>query len=212
MKRLILFLTIILIPMMAVAVISIGIPSVEIKKVDTNGDVEPKPNLEPEVKEELPTPINVFDVDEARCLAENIYHEARNQGTAGWLAVAAVTLNRVTDRRFPNTICEVVFQAETTESWRTKSKDVPDIERIYYPVRHRCQFSWYCDGKPDDINQLGIYMDIMQFSKILLTSRVMMFDITDGATFYHADYVMPSWAKSKIKTIEIGDHIFYRWK
>ena len=198
--------------MMAVAVISIGMPSVEIKKVDTNGDVEPKPNLEPEVKEELPTPINVFDVDEARCLAENIYHEARNQGTAGWLAVAAVTLNRVTDRRFPNTICEVVFQAETTESWRTKSKDVPDIERIYYPVRHRCQFSWYCDGKPDDINQLGIYMDIMQFSKILLTSRVMMFDITDGATFYHADYVMPSWAKSKIKTIEIGDHIFYRWK
>jgi len=212
MKRLILFLTIILIPMMAVAVISIGMPSVEIKKVDTNGDVEPKPNLEPEVKEELPTPINVFDVDEARCLAENIYHEARNQGTAGWLAVAAVTLNRVTDRRFPNTICEVVFQAETTESWRTKSKDVPDIERIYYPVRHRCQFSWYCDGKPDDINQLDIYMDIMQFSKILLTSRVMMFDITDGATFYHADYVMPSWAKSKIKTIEIGDHIFYRWK
>ncbi len=198
--------------MMAVAVISIGIPSVEIKKVDTNGDVEPKPNLEPEVKEELPTPINVFDVEEARCLAENIYHEARNQGTAGWLAVAAVTLNRVTDDRFPDSICGVVFQAETTESWRTKGKDVPDIERVYYPVRHRCQFSWYCDGKPDDINQLGIYMDIMQFSKILLTSRVMMFDITDGATFYHADYVMPSWAKSKIKTIEIGDHIFYRWK
>jgi|TARA_A100001388_G_C28729240_1_gene480615 spore germination cell wall hydrolase CwlJ-like protein len=212
MKRLILFLTIILIPMMAVAVISIGMPSVQIEKVDTNGDVEPKPNLEPEVKEELPTPINVFDVEEARCLAENIYHEARNQGTAGWLAVAAVTLNRVTDDRFPDSICGVVFQSETRESWRTKGKDVPDIERVYYPVRHRCQFSWYCDGKPDDINQLGIYMDIMQFTKILLTSRVMMFDITDGATFYHADYVMPSWAKSKIKTIEIGDHIFYRWK
>ena len=198
--------------MMAVAVISIGIPSVQVEKVDTNGDVEPKPNLEPEVKEKLPTPINVFDVEEARCLAENIYHEARNQGTAGWLAVAAVTLNRVTDDRFPDSICDVVFQSETRESWRTKGKDVPDIERVYYPVRHRCQFSWYCDGKPDDINQLGIYMDIMQFSKILLTSRVMMFDITDGATFYHADYVMPSWAKSKIKTIEIGDHIFYRWK
>ena len=198
--------------MMAVAVISIGMPSVQIEKVDTNGDVEPKPNLEPEVKEELPTPINVFDVEEARCLAENIYHEARNQGTAGWLAVAAVTLNRVTDDRFPDSICGVVFQSETRESWRTKGKDLPDIERVYYPVRHRCQFSWYCDGKPDDINQLGIYMDIMQFTKILLTSRVMMFDITDGATFYHADYVMPSWAKSKIKTIEIGDHIFYRWK
>ena len=46
MKRLILFLTIILIPMMAVAVISIGMPSVQVEKVDTNGDVEPKPNLD----------------------------------------------------------------------------------------------------------------------------------------------------------------------
>ena len=196
--------------MMAVAVISIGIPPIQVEKLDTNGDVEPEPI--PEVEEKEFKPINVFDVEEARCLAENIYHEARNQGTAGWLAVAAVTLNRVTDDRFPDSICGVVFQAETTGSWRTKGKDVPDIERVYYPVRHRCQFSWYCDGKPDDINQLGIYMDIMQFTKILLTSRVMMFDITDGATFYHADYVMPSWAKSKIKTIEIGDHIFYRWK
>ena len=208
MKKVILFLSIILIPMMAFAVISIGIPPAQVEKVDTNDYIEPKP----EVKEELPTPTNVFDVDEARCLAENIYHEARNQGTAGWLAVSAVTLNRVTDDRFPDSICGVVFQAETKESWRTKGKDVPDIERIYYPVRHRCQFSWYCDGKPDDITHISIYMDIMQFTKILLTSRVMMFDITDGATFYHADYVTPSWAKSKIKTIEIGDHIFYRWK
>ena len=194
--------------MLAFAVISIGIPPAQVEKVDTNDYIEPKP----EVKEKLPTPTNVFDVDEARCLAENIYHEARNQGTAGWLAVSAVTLNRVTDDRFPNSICGVVFQAETKESWRTKGKDVTDIERIYYPVRHRCQFSWYCDGKPDDITHISIYMDIMQFTKILLTSRVMMFDITDGATFYHADYVTPSWAKSKIKTIEIGDHIFYRWK
>ena len=196
--------------MMAVAVISIGIPSVQVEKVDTNGDIEPEPI--PEVEEKEFKPINVFDVEEARCLAENIYHEARNQGTAGWLAVAAVTLNRVTDDRFPDSICGVVFQAETTESWRTKGKDVPDIERVYYPVRHRCQFSWYCDGKPDDINQLGIYMDIMQFSKILLTSRVMMFDITDGATFYHADYVRPDWSYHKKVTTEIGDHIFYTIK
>ena len=210
MKKLILFLSIILIPMVAVAVISIGIPSVQVKKVDTNSYVEPEPISE--IKQKKRKPINVFDIDEARCLAENIYHEARNQGTAGWLAVAAVTLNRVTDDRFPDSICGVVFQSETRESWRTKGKDVPDVERVYYPVRHRCQFSWYCDGKSDDIKQLDIYMDIMYFTKILLTSRAMMFDITDGATFYHADYVIQSWAKSKIKTIEIGDHIFYRWK
>ena len=37
-------------------------------------------------------------------------------------------------------------------------------------------------------------------------------DITEGATHYHADYVTPAWAKTKTKTIEIEDHIFYRWE
>ena len=183
--------------------------------VDTNKYVAPElseekleSNIEPEVELEVN-----FDIEEARCLAENIYHEARNQGTAGWLAVAAVTMNRVIDNRFPNTICEVVFQAETKESWKTKSKkDILASERIFNPIRHRCQFSWYCDGKSDDINNVSVYMEIMQFSRLLLTSETVMFDITDGATFYHADSITPSWAKSKIKTIEIGDHIFYRWK
>ena len=114
--------------------------------VDTNKYVAPElseekleSNIEPEVELEVN-----FDIEEVRCLAENIYHEARNQGTAGWLAVAAVTMNRVIDNRFPNTICEVVFQAETKESWKTKSKkDILASERIFYPIRHRCQFSWY---------------------------------------------------------------------
>ena len=46
------------------------------------------------------------------CLAVNMYHEARDQGTAGRLAVSAVVLNRVRDSRFPNTVCEVVYQAQ----------------------------------------------------------------------------------------------------
>ena len=176
-------------------------------KADTNKYIIPEPS-----EEKLESDIK-FDVKEARCLAENVYHEARNQGTAGWLAVASVTMNRVSDRRFPNTICEVVFQAETKESWKTKSKkNILASERMFYPIHHRCQFSWYCDGKSDDINNVSVYMEIMSFSRLLLTSETVMFDITDGATFYHADSITPSWAKSKIKTIEIGDHIFYRWK
>ena len=194
-----------------IGAITIVVPNL----VDTNKYVAPElseekleSNIEPEVELEVN-----FDIEEARCLAENVYHEARNQGTAGWLAVASVTMNRVIDNRFPNTICEVVFQAETKESWKTKSKkDILASERIFNPIRHRCQFSWYCDGKSDDINNVSVYMEIMQFSRLLLTSETVMFDITDGATFYHADSITPSWAKSKIKTIEIGDHIFYRWK
>ena len=94
-----------------------------------------------------PTPIIDYpDPTEVMCLAENMYHEAKNQGTAGWSAVASVTFNRIRDSRFPNTVCEVVKQGPTRESWKTRLLDIPDEERKYYPRRHRWQFSWYCDG------------------------------------------------------------------
>jgi N-acetylmuramoyl-L-alanine amidase len=180
--------------------------------IDPNDNVKLLESSEEKLESNIEPKI-VLDIEDIRCLAENIYHEARNQGTAGWLAVASVILNRVTDDRFPDTICGVVFQAETKESWKTKSKkDIPDAERIFYPVRHRCQFSWYCDGTVDDINNISIFLEIMTFTKFILTSQIMMLDITDGATFYHADYVAPDWAEAKTKTIEIGDHIFYRWR
>ena len=54
-------------------------------------------------------------------------------------------------------------------------------------------------------------MKIM-FSEMILTDGVNLLDITDGATHYHADYVSPEWKKTKTKTTEIGDHIFYRWE
>ena len=105
---------------------------------DTNSSVKLLKPPEP-IQEKLESNIGPkvsFDIKEARCLAENIYHEARDQGTAGWLAVAAVTLNRVTDDRFPDTICGVVFQAETTESWKTKGKDVPSQYQLNW---QRCR-------------------------------------------------------------------------
>jgi len=144
--------------------------------------------------------------EEISCLAKNIYFEAKNQGTGGWLAVSFVTLNRVKDRRYPNTICGVVYQGQTRPSWQ-------DPE-IMIPTRHRCQFSWYCDGKSDEIKNQSKYMDILIFSNLMLDQATSsnMIDITDGATHYHADYVLPSWASTKTKTIEIGDHIFYRWE
>lgn len=138
------------------------------------------------------------------CLADNIYHEARGQGTAGWVAVANVTLNRVIDPRFPNTVCEVTMQGPHRPSWKGTGEMIP--------VRHRCQFSWYCDGKSDKIGNDELYNKIYSLSYDLIYGIVNYVDITDGATHYHADYVMPDWAKTKTKTIEIEDHIFYRWE
>ena len=57
----------------------------------------------------------------AQCLAYNMYHEARGQGTAGIYAVSAVVLNRTHDSRFPNTVCEVVEQALLEKVGKQKS-------------------------------------------------------------------------------------------
>ena len=149
----------------------------------------------------------------AQCLALNVYHEARDQGTAGIFGVTAVVLNRVNDKRFPNTICEVVYQGPTRESWKTRRfKNLPADERIYYPIKNKCQFSWYCDGKNDTPHNKEKYQEILDLVEAILYNEVPFVDITDGALFYHADYVNPSWAKTKQRTTEIDDHIFYTWK
>ena len=148
-----------------------------------------------------------------QCFALNMYHEARDQGTAGVFAVTAVVLNRVNDSRFPNTICEVIYQGPTRESWKTRQhKDLPASERKYYPIKNRCQFSWYCDGKSDNPKDKQSYKLMLNFTEMLLSGEIQFIDITDGAQFYHADYVRPAWAKTKKRTIEIEDHIFYKWK
>mgnify|MGYP003628329525 CR=1 FL=1 len=80
---------------------------------------------------------NTMIAEALMCLALNVYHEAKNQSLIGQIAVAQVVMNRVRDERYPDTVCEVVEQGPTY-SWK---KD--------YPVKNRCQFSWYCDGKSD---------------------------------------------------------------
>ena len=137
---------------------------------------------------------------ELNCLALNMYHEARGEGTAGILAVSYVVLNRVNDSRFPDTICGVVKQGH-----HIKKK-----EGISQPIKNKCQFSWYCDGKSDQPKNKRVYDRLVSFSKYILSPDTNQIDITDGALFYHAEYVSPSWSKTKQKTANIGVHIFYR--
>ena len=148
--------------------------------------------------------VNAFRNQEAVCLAKNMYYEARNQGLAGQLAVSLVVMNRVKDDRYPNTICEVVEQGPVRESWKKNG--------VFYPIRNRCQFSWFCDGKSDDPKEPTTYGRLLDISKDLVYGHLDVVDFTEGATHYHADYVFPAWRKSKTKTVEIADHIFYRWE
>ena len=153
---------------------------------------------EPEPVVELVTEETFYSERDLECLALNSYYESRNQSVAGQIAVAQVVLNRVESRKFPDTICEVIYQGPTYTNWKGNEM----------PVRNRCHFSWWCDGKSD------IPVDVRTYHKILdmLTELVYSdtIDITDGSTHYHADYVEPDWSKKLERTVTIDDHIFYR--
>ena len=71
-----------------------------------------------------------------------------------------------------------------------------------------CQFSWYCDGKPDIIRNKRVWRECVYVAKYVILGGVP--DITYNSTHYHADYVYPWWAKKMEKTVKLGDHIFYR--
>ena len=132
------------------------------------------------------------------CLALNVYHEAKNQSFMGQVAVAQVVMNRVKDERYPNTVCDVVKQAETY-------KYKPTI-----PIKNKCQFSWYCDGKSDKPEEPKAWRDAMHVANGVYNGHIG--DFVEGATHYHAYYVNPSWAKVKKYVLRIDDHIFYKWE
>ena len=138
------------------------------------------------------------------CLALNTYHEAKNQSMIGQVATAQVVMNRVADSRFPNTICEVVKQGPHRPSWEDPNKE--------YPIRHKCQFSWYCDGKSDEPKKDSKSWRKAQDVAFLVLYDKIKLDVTEVATHYHATYVRPSWAKTKRRTTRIEKHIFYRWE
>lgn len=145
--------------------------------------------------------VQAATLDDAECLALNMYFEARDQGTAGMLAVSHVVLNRVRHERFPDTICEVIKQGPVRESWKKNG--------VYHPIRNRCQLSWWCDGKSDVPRNKKLYKRLLSIAEIIISGGHPI-DISDGALFYHAHWVTPAWSGTKHRTTRIGDHIFYR--
>tara|TARA_B100000123_G_scaffold59103_1_gene41229 strand:- start:2521 stop:3141 length:621 start_codon:yes stop_codon:yes gene_type:complete len=148
---------------------------------------------------------------ELYCLAMNIYFEAKSEPIAGQYAVADVVLNRVNDARYPNSICEVVLQGPVRESWKTKKDpDLPKEERKFNPVKHKCQFSWYCDGKADKVRDGDAWRKAQEIAYRIVNESKFR-GVTESSTHYHATYVSPKWAPQLDLVGRIGTHIFYRW-
>lgn len=123
--------------------------------------------------------------DEIQCLARNIYFEAGTEPISGKIAVAEVTMNRVNSKHFPKTICGVVYQ---------KANGV-------------CQFSWVCERSKPVVNNAN-WQDSMTIAENILISNK-KYGIIGNATYFHANYVEPSWAQTKKFVKQIGNHLFY---
>lgn len=123
------------------------------------------------------------DQKQHACLALNIYHEARGERVEGQIAVAYVTMNRVAHKKWPSTICKVVYQ----------------------PM----QFSWTHLIKQQTPREYKAWRTAKVIARDVMIGNVV--DPTKGAVYYHANYVNPSWAKYVDLSKVIGNHLFYTW-
>jgi len=120
------------------------------------------------------------------CLALNVFFEARHESTTGQIAVAEVTLNRVADKRYPDTVCEVVWE--------------------------RKQFSWTHDGKHDDPTRMSFldqraWEGIVELSEAILDNQGILLGLS--STHYHSVEVSPFWTAHYELDGRVGNHVFY---
>lgn len=135
--------------------------------------------------------IPIGDLDEqAQCLATAIYHEARGESLKGQFAVAEVILNRAQSRKFPNSICGVVYQGVVAG-------------RI-----GGCQFSFACDGRSEGMPNRRAADLANRIAYVM--ARGAHRGLTGGAQYFHTTAVNPAWSNRFTQTTQIGAHLFYR--
>ena len=117
---------------------------------------------------------------EMLCLAKNIYYEARGEPMRGKIAVAQVTLNRVTHRtEFQSNICGVVY-----------AKD---------------QFSWTKEKHREPRGEA--WREAQALAKTVIQGTAHLPDFK--ALYFHNLTVAPKWNRTKELVARIGNHIFY---
>ena len=126
---------------------------------------------------------------EHRCLAEALYYEARGEGKAGQKAIAEVIFTRVRNGNYGNSICAVVYEGAG---------------------RPHCQFSFTCNGDLKLPKKAKSWMRAQDLAARIMTGEERLNGSTGGATNFHATSVDPLWAGTLQRTVQIGNHIFYK--
>jgi hypothetical protein len=129
-------------------------------------------------------------LEDQRCLAEAMYYEARGEGRAGEEAIAEVVFHRMRTPGYPHSICGVVFEGAGR--------------------KHGCQFSFACDGSLLQPRTSAAWEQARVLAAKIMTGTVQLADITGNAISFHSADIQPGWADHLERTIQIGNHVFYR--
>lgn len=125
--------------------------------------------------------------DTLTCLSRTIYWEAKGASAADMQAVANVVLNRLGHDGFPDTVCAVVKQGSE---------------------RKACQFSWWCDGRADQIKEDQPFLEAKEIARKTLNRQLP--DNTHGALYFHDRQAAPAWRKTFVKTAQTSRFVFYK--
>lgn len=153
-------------------------PAAPVPKADTLTKAEVQA-VDPKGKE---------SVDDAiTCLSRTIYWEAKGGSRADMEAVAEVVLNRLGHEGFADTVCGVVKQDAHKKN---------------------CQFSWWCDGRPDQVVEEDQYVDAKEVARKALNQQLK--DRTHGALYFHDKSLLPESFKRYVRTAQTDRFVFYK--
>lgn len=124
------------------------------------------------------------DSTQIKCLALNVYFEARGESRIGQKAVAWVTLNRVKSGKYADNICDVVWEDN--------------------------QFEWTNDGKSDKPKDMVAFAEAMFIAYDVLQDYGHTEDPTEGSIMFHGASSNPYWEDKYEKVTRIDNHIFYK--
>lgn len=151
------------------------------------------------------SPEGTVDSEQAYCMAINIYHESASESAVGMSQVAHTVMERVRDSRYPNSPCGVILQSRK--------------DSLGNPKLYRCAFSWFCDGKIDNINfEKNGKVDKIRLRSFVYSSAVAV-RVLQGEYrelcgkpnfYYNPSLARPNWAKMYSMKCHIGNHIFLR--
>jgi spore germination cell wall hydrolase CwlJ-like protein len=136
-----------------------------------------------------PLPPPPFSPEERECLARAVYFEGRGETVEGQIAVAQIVMNRLSDGRWPGTICGVVYQG---------------VER-----GEKCQFSFACTDARRRIAGAAGWEQAAWIADDVAAGRAYLSELR-GAVFFHTTAVKPVWRLSLTPVRTIGRHVFYR--